>query len=435
MDFILVDFKQIRLRCIEITQPANPIRMKKSFKTSVALGLGLTVVATGAFALACPEKCTPKTTRAAVVASAVPSTDIECTAKAGFLMEANSGKILFAKDEHKRLPIASMVKITTLAVIYDAIQSGQIAMDTKVMVSKEASSMGGSQAFLDFDSEYTVEDLIKSIIIASANDSCVAMAELIAGSESEFVNRMNALAQKLELENTNYVNCTGLPAANSYSSAHDVARVYQYLMQSPFYGYKSGDTAINLTWMYDLTHPSGRVTGLTNTNRHARFFNGCIGGKTGFTSEAGHCVTVASERGNIKPIAVIIGATDSTARFAESGNMMSHVFASYENKLIVDKTQSLGTIRVKGATQDKIDVFAKQSIYDLVKKGQPDAITVNIELDKTARAPFKRDHAVGKIIVTQDGNVTREIDIVTNQDIKSMNYGDSVKKVTRNFKL
>lgn len=358
--------------------------------------------------------------------------ELNVTAKAAFLVEANSGKVLFAKDENKRLPIASMVKITTLGVIFDALKDGAISMGDKVMVSPTASGMGGSQAFLDFDSEYVVEDLVKSIIIASANDSCVAMAERIAGSESEFVGRMNALAGRLGMSNTNYVNCTGLPAANSYSCAADVAKMYQYIMKSPFYNYNG----MNKVWMYDLSHPSGRVTGLTNTNRHARFFEGCVGGKTGFTAEAGHCITVAAVRGAMKPLAVIIGAKDSQARFNESGALLNHVFNGYENKLIVDANQKIATMRLKNAFADEVGVYARENYYDLVKKGAGEvAPTVTVELGECVNAPVKRDTAVGKVIVTDEGVVVREIDVVTGVDVDDLNFYEAVKKATGVYKF
>ena len=401
-------------------------------KRIIAIGVGVTAVTALAWWGISP--IISHVPQGITVSNAVQ--DLGITAKSAFLMEANSGKTLFAKDEHKRLPIASMVKITTLAVIFDALQNGEITMADKVTASDQASGMGGSQAFLDRQSEYTVEQLVKSIIVASANDSSVAMAEHISGSESEFVNRMNELAARLGMENTNYVNCTGLPAANSYSSAADVAKVYAYLMKSPFYNYKVDGTEMNKVWMYDLTHPSGRVTGLTNTNRHARFFNGVLGGKTGFTSEAGHCIAVAAERGSIKPIAVIIGAKDSTTRFHESGELMNHVFDGYINKLIVDSGLKLGVINLKKSMQDKVEVFARENFFDLVKKGDTSAEpTVTVEFYDGLRAPIKRDTPLGKIIVTDEGVVVREIDIVSGVDIDGMNFFDSIKKVTRNFKL
>jgi len=408
--------------------------MKKIF----VMGLTLVVASAVGFGLLGPKcrdgGCGPKPL--VVYAAAEKSNELAVTAKSAFLVEANSGKVLFAKDEHKRLPIASMVKIMTLAVIYDALESGQIKMGDMVMVSQTASGMGGSQAFLDFDSEYSVEELVKSIIIASANDSCVALAEHIAGSESEFVTRMNELAVKLGMENTNYVNCTGLPAANSYSTASDVAKVYQYIMKSPFYSYVSGEQSINKTWMYDLTHPSGRVTGLTNTNRHARFFNGCEGGKTGFTAEAGHCIAVTATRGSLKPVAVIVGAPDSQTRFAESGNLMNYVFGSFENKLIVDASKVLGDVKLRNAVRDAIEVYAKENYYDLVKKGDKEPQpTVTVELNSSVKAPIEDTTVLGTIIVTDEGVVVREIDVVAGVDIAGLGYWDAVRKVAQKFKI
>ena len=224
------------------------------------------------------------------------------TAKAGFLLEGKSGKILYEHNADQHLPIASMTKVATLGVVYDALAQNKIQMDEMVMVSERASSMGGSQAFLDAGSEYSVRDLIQSIVVASANDSCVALAEHISGSVEGFVKQMNAFAQDLGCRDTNFVNCTGLPATGAYSCARDMAKMYQKIMQSPHYG------DFNHVWMYDLTHPSGRITGLTNTNKLIRRYQGCLGGKTGFTNEAGHCITVAAERDDLQPIAVIIGA-------------------------------------------------------------------------------------------------------------------------------
>jgi D-alanyl-D-alanine carboxypeptidase (penicillin-binding protein 5/6) len=357
------------------------------------------------------------------------SKELNITAKAAFLMEANSGKVLFSKDADKQLPIASMVKVMTLAVIYDALESGQIKMDDDVMVSRNASGMGGSQAFLDFDNKYKVEELVKSIILASANDSCVAMAEHLFGSEDEFVAKMNEKARQLGMKNTNYANCTGLPAVGGVSTAEDCAKVYAHIMKSKYYN------LFNNVWMYDLKHPSGRVTGLTNTNRHARFYQGCEGGKTGFTSESGHCITVTAARRNLKPVAVIIGASDSTTRFDESRALMDYVFDNYDSKLVVSSGTAVGEVKLKKSVEEKVSVFPRDNFYDLVKKGDKNQPTINVELAGSVNAPVGKSDAIGKIIVTEDGKVIAEIDIVTNEDIKSMNYFDAVKKIVDKFKI
>jgi D-alanyl-D-alanine carboxypeptidase (penicillin-binding protein 5/6) len=392
--------------------------MKKILKST------LLVAVVGVLAM-CPHgKCPDKAT---VLAST--SAQPAITAKAALLMEANSGKVLFTKNPTQKLPIASMVKATTLAVIYDALEAGTLKLSDEINVSPTASGMGGSQAFLDFDSVYSAEDLIKSIIIASANDSCVAMAEHLYGSETAFVEKMNELATQLGMTHTNYVNCTGLPAAGQYSCAEDVAKVYAHLMRSPFYGNYEN------IWMYDLTHPSGRVTGLTNTNKHSRFFQGSKGGKTGFTNEAGSCIVVSAERSNLKPIAVIIGAADSKTRFSESAALMNHTFDNYVNKLIIDGSKPIDTVNIKKAFVAQNPVYASRSFYDLRTRGEKDTPTFDIKINDSIQAPIRANDSIGKIIVTDDGVVIDEIDIVTNADIDNMNYWQALKKATGKFKI
>ena len=354
---------------------------------------------------------------------------LEISSKSAFLMEANSGRVLFQKDADAKLPIASMVKVGVLAVIYDALEAGEIALDEMIIASENAASMGGSQAFLDANAEYKVDELIKSIIVASANDSCVAMAERIAGSESEFINRMNALAAKLGMTGTNYANVTGLPAPDGYSTAADVAKMYAYMMKSEFYGRHE------LVWMFDFAHPCGRVTGLTNTNRHVRFFNGITGGKTGFTSEAGHCLAVSATKGALQPIAVVIGAPDSKIRFAETADMMNYVFGAYTNELIVSKDTPLVEVGVGKAMQDRVQLFARDNFYDLVKKGNKSTPDVRIEPADKITAPFAGDKALGKVIIVREGKAVAEIDLVSNEEIQKIHYGTAIQKIARKFKL
>jgi D-alanyl-D-alanine carboxypeptidase (penicillin-binding protein 5/6) len=240
---------------------------------------------------------------------------------------------------------------------------------------------------------------------------------------------MNELGKKLGMTNTNYVNCTGLPAAGGYSCAEDVARVYAYIMRSPFYG------KFEKIWMYDLTHPSGRITGLTNTNRHSRFFSDCRGGKTGFTTEAGHCIAVTAERANMKPVAVIIGAGNSQTRFNESGALMNHVFDNYENKLIVNSLKPVGTTALRRAVATHTPVYAERSFYDLRKRGERDEPTINVQFAESVRAPIGASAPIGKIVITEDGTVLDEINVITRVNIDDISYFDSLKKVVRKFKI
>ncbi|MDE6294051.1 MAG: D-alanyl-D-alanine carboxypeptidase, partial [Clostridiales bacterium] len=205
------------------------------------------------------------------------------TCKAAMLLDANTGTVVFEKNTKQHLQIASMVKIMTLGLAFDEIARREIPLDTTVTASENAASMGGSQAFLDANADYRLDELLKSIVVASANDSCVAVAEYLYGSVDAFVAAMNERATEMGLNDTKFVNCTGLPKEGQYSCAADVAVMFKNLMaHEKFYDYAK-------VWMYDFEHPGGRVTGLTNTNKLIRFYDGCDGGKTGYTDEARSC--------------------------------------------------------------------------------------------------------------------------------------------------
>lgn len=345
------------------------------------------------------------------------------TAKAAFLLEANSGKVLFTQNADAHLPIASMTKVATLGVIYQALADGKITMDDVVTVSDRAASMGGSQAFLDAGSEYSVHDLIQSIVVASANDSCVALAEHIAGSVENFVEQMNAFARDLGCKDTNFVNCTGLPATGAYSCARDMATMYQKIMQSPHYG------DFNHVWMYDLTHPSGRVTGLTNTNKLIRRYQGCLGGKTGFTNEAGHCITVAAKRGDLQPIAVIIGAANSNTRFNESSSLLDYACQNFENQLVVDASQPIQTVTLKNAVAETVDVYPAHNYYHLTVKGGEGNLAVATEIPDSVTAPLNTSIDIGQIMVTDNGKVIAEIPARVGADVPRANYWQTVQKI------
>ena len=353
----------------------------------------------------------------------------EISAKAGLVLEANSGKVLFEHHADDRLPIASMTKVATLGVIYQALADGTLTMETPVLVSERAASMGGSQAFLDAGSTYSVRDLVQSIVVASANDSCVALAEQVAGSVESFVERMNAFARDCGCQNTNFVNCTGLPTPGAYSCARDMARMYQRIMQSPHYG------DFNHVWMYDLTHPSGRITGLTNTNKLIRNYDGCLGGKTGFTSEAGHCLTVAAARDDLRPIAVVIGAPDSKTRFAESRELLDYAFQGFVNQRVVDHTVPVQNVTLTNAVLNEIPVFPAQDFYYLTAKGTVADLAVASEIPGKVAAPLQTDTTLGKIMVLENGKVLAEIPVVPGAAVPAANYWENLRKITQGAKL
>ena len=259
------------------------------------------------------------------VASAMPVAQSESeqpkiSAKSALLLDYASNTVIYSKNADEKLPIASMTKLASLSIILDAIDKGAVKENDMVTVSETAAAVGGSSAFLDAGSSYKVSDLIKTVIIASANDSCVALAEHIAGSEDVFVARMNKLAKNLGLENTNFKNATGLPDKEHYSTAHDMAKIYRTVCNHRLY------KKYSKIWMEDFIHPSGRKTGLVNTNRLIRSYEGIEGGKTGYTDAAKFCLTASASRGSTRLISVVIGANDSKTRFNETSSLLNFGF-------------------------------------------------------------------------------------------------------------
>lgn len=346
---------------------------------------------------------------------------LNITARAGILV-SEDGEILYEHNSLEKRPIASMTKIMTLLCIYDAIDSGKISLDDTVVVSARASSMGGSQVFLEENGSYKVENLIKSIIVCSANDSCVAMAEHVSGSVKSFVAEMNNKCREYGLVATHFENCTGLPAVSHFSCAKDVATMFLRLIQHPHYF-----SCANI-WMEDFVHPSGRVTGMTNTNRLVRFYQGCDGGKTGYTSEAQHCLTATAKRGDTRVVAVVIGANDSKTRFKEVSEMFNYAFANYQSHVYITSSD-VQQLAVDGGKQQIVDVAPTEKLIAFGKKGQTD-YTLSCDLPQSVKAPVKKGQVVGQAnLLDQDGNVVKSVDLVATSDVQNKTYWDYVNNI------
>ncbi|HEY8444471.1 MAG TPA: D-alanyl-D-alanine carboxypeptidase family protein [Clostridia bacterium] len=346
----------------------------------------------------------------------------EIKAKAAYLCDYDTQTVLYAYNENARLPIASMVKIMTLILCYEHIDSGGMTMDDMVTVSENAASMGGSQAFLDARSQYKVSDLLKSIVVASANDSCVALAEHICGSVEAFVQKMNQKAKELNLQNTNFVNCTGLPAEGSYSCAKDVSVMLGELIKHKEYFLHSK------IWMDKIIHKGGRETELTNTNKLSRFYEGCDGGKTGYTTEALHCLSATAKRNNLRLIGTVIGAPDSKTRFAEVSKLFNYGFANYENKIIVSSQNAVeqGVEVIRGK---KKYVQAKPEQDIAIFKARSDELkSVEVKQENyVVNAPVKEGDIVGKITVIYDGQPYKTVNLIACENIERKGYKDNIK--------
>lgn len=349
------------------------------------------------------------------------------TAKSIILVDYNSGEVLKEDNADEKLPIASMVKMMTLLLTFEEMDKGNLTLDTKITTTENASGMGGSQVFIDPYVTYTAEQMIKSVIMASANDASVALAEHISGSEDTFVKKMNERAKALGMTNTLYANCTGLPEPEQYSSARDVSILMKELLRHEIYFNYS------TIWMDELVHPSGRKTELVNTNKLTRYYKGCDAGKTGSTSEAGYCLCASAKRDDMRLISVVIGSKTGQDRFNESASLFNYGFANFENKNIISSTTPLGNIEVKRAKINEIEYYAEKPFYGLCKKGETDAFKTEIELDDSISAPIKAGEKIGTITVIKDGQVKEEIAIVVKEDVKVLSYGESIKKIASNW--
>ncbi|MBP3657411.1 MAG: D-alanyl-D-alanine carboxypeptidase [Clostridia bacterium] len=328
------------------------------------------------------------------------------------LMEAETGRVIFAKNADERRPVASVTKVMTILLTLEAIDEGRVRVDDRVSVTEHAAGMGGSQAFLDAGGSYRLGDLLKSVIIASANDSAVALAEHLCGAEEAFVRRMNERAKELGLEDTHYVNCTGLPAQEHYMSAGDVARLSAHLDQHPlYYDYST-------IWMDEIRHEGGRVTGLTNTNRLIRFYPGCDGYKTGSTNEARYCISATAKKDGMRLIAVVLGNDASQSRFNEARSMLEYGFARYSLFRAIGKGDALGmTVPVRMGGSDEISVVSGGDASLLLRRGEEKAVSLEAALVENATAPVQAGDILGEIRVLLSGEAAAVVPAVAGESV------------------
>ncbi len=366
---------------------------------------------------------------AAAYVNAEEDTELAKNCKAAYLCDWHSGTRIYSKNETQHLPIASMCKIMTLVLIMDELESGSLKLDEEIAVSENASGMGGSQVFLESGTTYKASDLIKSICIASANDSCVAMAERIAGTEDLFISKMNERAKSLGAEDTVYVNCTGLPKQGQYSCAKDVALILGELLRHDVY------YSFSKIWMDKISHPKGRETEMANTNKLIRFYNGCDAGKTGFTSEAGFCLAASAKRGNMRVVSVVIGGSDSKARFGAVSTMFDFAFATCENKVAVDSERVLDEkSEVSGGKTDCVSVKPERSSYVFVNKTENPEIVLDVNL-KGLKAPVKIGDVAGEVIVYKNGVETDRVTLRANEEIAKNTLWDAIGNIAKNWNV
>ncbi len=356
------------------------------------------------------------------------ASEVNSQAKASYLIDYNSGTVISANNENERLPIASMVKIMLLLLSYENVAQGNLDLNEEVIISKNASGMGGSQVFLEEGGKYKVSELLKSITVASANDASVAMAERLYGSEENCVTAMNKKAQDLGLKNTLFCNCTGLPKPMQYSSAKDIVTIFKNLISYDNYFEFSN------IWMDKIEH-SKNSTEISNTNKLIRYYEGCDGGKTGFTNEAGFCLTATAKRGNMRLIGAVIGADNSKARFNEVSSMFNYGFNNYSNKCVVDSTVPLNEkLKVNNTKNTYYEVKPQKNFYVFCKRNQKEDIKTTLQM-YSIKLPVKANDVVGKLTIYNKGVEIGSVNLVSVCDINKLSYFDNVKEIIDNWAI
>jgi D-alanyl-D-alanine carboxypeptidase (penicillin-binding protein 5/6) len=333
-------------------------------------------------------------------------------AKSAILIEASTGEILYSKNQNERLAPASMTKIMSLILIMDNIEKGNLKWDDMVVVSKNAASMGGSQIFLEANEKMSVEDLIKGICVASGNDATVALAEKIAGTEGAFVKLMNKKAKELGLNNTNFVNSTGLDAEGHYSTAYDMAMMAKELVKY--------EKILEFSSIYEdyLRKDSNKSFWLVNTNKLVKFYSYIDGLKTGFTSNAGYCLTATGKKKNMRLISVVMGEESTDRRSADTLAMLDYGFNMYNIDKVVDSKKTIGRIKVNMGDSEYADIVSKKDITVLNNSQKEKRnITYEIETDNIV-APVKVGDTVGKISVYENGTFKYDVFLTVSSDVK-----------------
>lgn len=348
----------------------------------------------------------------------------ELEAASVLLMDAGTGTVILEKNADEKRPVASVTKLMTILLVLEALDEGKITLEQEVTVSKAAAGMGGSQALLDAGGIYPLSELLKSLIIASANDSAVALAELLMGSEENFAAAMNRRAQELGLNDTHYVNASGLPAEGQYTTARDVAELSREVLKHPTYFEYSG------IWMDEIVHKGGRVTQLVNTNRLIRFYEGADGVKTGSTNEAKYCVSATAKRGDERFLAVVLGAPTGAKRFDLAGKLLNYAFENYSTKTFLVKGQVIDKqIPVSGALSRSISASALCDLSVLVKRGEEKNWTMEFNLPKCVRAPQRKGEVIGQAIALRCGERVTNVPIVLCEEITKLGIPAIIREI------
>lgn len=355
---------------------------------------------------------------------AVRAAELDLPAPSYVLMERSTGEVLLEHNAHERLRPASVTKVMTLLLIMEALDDGRIGWDDMVQTSAAAAAKGGSQIYLEENEQLPLEEMLKSIVVSSANDCACAMAEHIAGSEAAFVEMMNARAEQLGMTDTHFVNCTGLDdepeAAEHLTTAYDIA-----LMSRELLGHE-GIKKYTTIWMDTVR--DGQF-GLSNTNKLVRFYDGTTGLKTGYTSAAGHCLSASAERNGMELIAVVLHCASSTDRFESAKALLNYGFSNYA--LVTPEPGELPAVPVTLGTAAEITPVLADETPILIDKALAAGVETNVRVDGSVTAPVEAGQTLGTLTITSGGQTIAERDLVAPEAVGALRWGDVYLQMLR----
>ncbi|OFW80429.1 MAG: D-alanyl-D-alanine carboxypeptidase [Alicyclobacillus sp. RIFOXYA1_FULL_53_8] len=360
---------------------------------------------------------------------ALPSTSQQSLAKSArsaVVMDYATGKVMFEKDAHEELPMASITKVMTLLLIMEAMDDGKLKLSDRIKTSEYAASMGGSQIFLEPGETMNANDMIKGIAVVSANDASVAMAEHLYGSEEAFVTRMNERAKELGMDDTHFANCNGLPVANHYSSAHDIALMSRELLKH--------EKITSYTSVYSdyLRKDTENPLWLVNTNKLVRFYDGADGLKTGYTAEAKYCLTATAQREGFRVIAVVMGEPKSTTRNAEVSQLFNWSFSNYSSRTLYKQGQKITTIKVSRGIPEQLDVICGEPVGILHERGKKIEYETKFTLFRIT-APVKAGQRVGTLQLYDDDDLLVEAPLLAANRIHRAGFLHMVGRTVRDM--
>ena len=359
-----------------------------------------------------------------VVPGAVRAVGMDLPVKSAILMDVATGTILYEQDAHTPLAPASVTKVMTMLLIMEAIDSGAIGWQDMVTASESAAAKGGSQIYLKVGEQMSVADMVKAIAVSSANDCACAMAEHIAGSEAAFVEKMNSRAKELGMNDTHFVNCTGLDddaaAADHKTSAHDIGVMSRELLKN-----HPDIKKYTTIWMDTLRNGT---FGLSNTNKMVRFYPGATGLKTGFTSKAGYCLSSSAQRDGMELVAVVMGAKTSAERFSACKSLLDYGFSTYA--LVTPQVEQM-SVPVKLGTADSVTAEPAEDPTLLMEKAQKNMVTTEIQLDESVNAPVSKGQKLGTLTVKAGEYVLKQIPLVAKESVGRLTFGQIWSRILR----